>query len=88
MRDADLPGQNIFYVEAGIFVLAGRVMWAVLQWMSRMYILTDLRVIRLSGVFHVDIYDCPLRKIARTRLIYSMPRAIARTRVNRDHSAG
>lgn len=72
LRDADLPGQNIFYVEAGVFVLAGRVMWAVLQWMSRMYILTDLRVIRLSGVFNVDIYDCPLRKIARTRLIYSM----------------
>jgi hypothetical protein len=72
LRDADLPGQNIFYVEAGIFVLAGRVMFAVLQWMSHMYILTDLRVVRLSGVFNVDIYDCPLRKIARTRLIYSM----------------
>jgi hypothetical protein len=67
-----LPGQNILYIEAGLFVLAGRVMFAVLQWMSRLYILTDLRVIRLSGVFNVELFDCPLRKIARTRLIYTM----------------
>jgi hypothetical protein len=72
LRDEQLPGQNILYIEAGLFVLAGRVMFAVLQWMSRLYILTDLRVIRLSGVFNVELFDCPLRKIARTRLIYTM----------------
>jgi hypothetical protein len=72
LRDEQLPGQNIVYVEAGMFVLAGRVMFAVLQWMSRLYILTDLRVIRLSGVFNVELFDCPLRKIARTRLIYTV----------------
>lgn len=72
LRDEQLPGQNIVYIEAGLFVLAGRVMFAVLQWMSRLYILTDLRVIRLSGVFNVEIFDCPLRKIARTRLIYTL----------------
>ena len=53
---------------AGAFLLAGRVMWAVLQWMGRLYVLTDLRIVRLSGVFNVDIFDCPLRKIASTRL--------------------
>ena len=40
----------------------------VLQWMGRLYILTDMRIVRLSGVFNVEIFDCPLRKVARTRL--------------------
>ena len=53
---------------AGAFVLAGRVMWAVLQWMGRLYVLTDLRIVRLSGVFNVEIFDCALRKVGSTRL--------------------
>jgi hypothetical protein len=34
-------------------------------------VLTDLRVLRISGVFNVQIFDCPLRKVARTRLLQS-----------------
>jgi len=52
-------------VEAGIFVMAGRLMWAVLQWMGRLYILTDLRILSISGVFNSEVFDCPLRKVAR-----------------------
>ena len=55
-------------LELGVFLIAGRVMWAVLQWMGRLYVLTDLRILRLSGVFNVDIFDCPLRKVAQARL--------------------
>src|SRR5215207_591909 len=55
-------------IEAGIFIAAGRLMFAVLQWMARLYVLTDLRVLRISGVFNVQIFDCPLRKVARTRV--------------------
>lgn len=55
-------------IEAGIFLAAGRLMIAVLQWMARLYVLTDLRVLRISGVFNVQIFDCPLRKVARTRV--------------------
>jgi len=54
--------------EVGAFLIAGRVMWAVLQWMGRLYVLTDLRILRLSGVFNVEIFDCPLRKVAQARL--------------------
>jgi hypothetical protein len=53
---------------AATFVVAGRAMWAVLQWMGRLYVLTDLRVVRLSGVFNVEILDCALRKVAQTRI--------------------
>lgn len=67
----DFPGRTSTYVEAAIFLIAGRVMWAVLQWMGRLYILTDLRILRLSGVFTINIFDCPLRKVARTRVISS-----------------
>ena len=52
----------------GAFLIAGRIMWAVLQWMGRLYVLTDMRIVRLSGVFNVDIFDCALRKVATTRL--------------------
>jgi hypothetical protein len=66
------------WVEAGVFLMAGRVMWAVLAWMGRLYILTDLRIIRLAGVFTVDIFDCPLRKVARTLLESSFKEQVVR----------
>ncbi len=66
------------YIELGLFSMAGRLMWGIVQWMGRLYILTDMRVLSLSGVFHVDVFDCPLRKIARTRVVRTTPeRALA-----------
>jgi hypothetical protein len=55
-------------IEAGFWLGIARVMWAVLQWMGRLYILTDMRILRLSGVFTVSVFDCSLRKVARTLL--------------------
>jgi hypothetical protein len=55
-------------IYTATFVVGGRVMWAVLQWQGRLYVLTDLRVVRLAGVFNVEILDCALRKVAQTRL--------------------
>ena len=56
-------------IEGGVFLITGRLMFSVLQWTARLYVLTDLRVLRIAGVFNVTIFDCPLRKIARTRLL-------------------
>jgi hypothetical protein len=64
-------------VELGVSAISARLMWATLQWMSRLYILTDLRVLSVSGVFNVDIFDCPLRKVARTRVIRSAEERLA-----------
>lgn len=59
-----------FYVAwTGGIIIAGRVMASILQWMARFYVLTDLRIVRLQGVFTVDIFDCPLRQIARIRRV-------------------
>jgi hypothetical protein len=76
--DDRVPGHSTTYFEIAIFLIAGRVMWAVLQWMGRLYILTDLRILRLSGVFNINIFDCPLRKVARTRVIRSMRERLLR----------
>ncbi len=32
------------------------------------HVLTDLRIVRLSGVFTIDVFDCALRKVADTRV--------------------
>jgi hypothetical protein len=67
-----LPHHGRTYLEVGIFVLAVRLVWAFMQWTSKLYILTDLRVITITGVFTTDIFACPLRKVARTRLVYTL----------------
>ena len=53
-------------------LIAGRLMWATLQWMGRLFVLTDQRVLCVAGVFSVDVFDCPLRKVVRTRLVSTM----------------
>ena len=71
--------QSAAYVETAVAVVAGRVIWAILQWMGRFYILTDLRILRLGGVFTIELFDCPLRKVARTRVVASTLERIVRT---------
>ncbi len=68
-----------FYIEAAIFLIAGRIMWSVLAWMGRLYVLTDLRIIRLSGVFRLEIFDCALRKVARTTVQTSVRERLCAT---------
>ncbi|HEV2295904.1 MAG TPA: PH domain-containing protein [Tepidisphaeraceae bacterium] len=63
-----LPYNPFVYLETGIFLLAARLMWAVQQWTARLYVLTDMRVLSIAGVFSVNIFDCPLRKVAQVRL--------------------
>ncbi|HZL36184.1 MAG TPA: PH domain-containing protein [Tepidisphaeraceae bacterium] len=57
------------YFEAALFVIGGCLTWYVLQWMGRLYVLTDQRVLRLAGIFSIEVFDCPLRRVSRTRII-------------------
>lgn len=70
--DQYLPLDWRLYLEAGIFVIAGRITWAALQWMGRLYVLTDMRIVSIAGVFKPSVFECPLRKVARTRLTQSI----------------
>lgn len=66
--DQHLPYNPFVYVETGIFLIAARLMWAIQQWTARLYVLTDMRILRIAGVFNVSIFDCPLRKVSQVRL--------------------
>jgi hypothetical protein len=58
-------------VEAGMMLVACRAGWAILSWAGKLYLLTDMRVVRIWGVFSPQIHDIPLRRVARTRLTTS-----------------
>jgi len=42
-----------------------RVFVACFQWVARLYLLTNVRVMRIHGVLHADIAQCRLRAISR-----------------------
>ena len=54
---------SVFF--AGILCVAlARILVASLQWASRVYVLTNRRAMRVSGVFDVSVIDCPLARIS------------------------
>ena len=50
----------------GIAAAALRLGWQCLEWATRIYILTDRRVIRRRGVLRVNVFESPLRNIQHT----------------------
>lgn len=59
-------------VHLAILLVAARLMWSALQWMGRYYLITNLRLIRLSGVFDFQTPAIPLRKVSAVRLYRTM----------------
>jgi len=57
-------------------IAMGRIGFAGLQWLSRSYVLTDQRVIRIRGVFTIDIFQCSLERIQNTFLTMTVPERI------------
>jgi uncharacterized membrane protein YdbT with pleckstrin-like domain len=64
-----IPQLNSPTIIQGASVLAAaRLGLAVLQWVSRLYVLTNRRIMRLTGILNVDLFECPLTKIQNTYL--------------------
>ena len=63
---------STYIVEACGAAILARMGFAVLQWVSRSYVLTDRRVIRIRGVFTIDIFQCALNKIQNTFLVLTL----------------
>jgi hypothetical protein len=66
---SQLPGigwndRQAFALGMGLAAL--RVGWQFLEWLSRVYILTDRRVICRSGVLRVVVFETPLKNIQHT----------------------
>lgn len=49
-----------------------RLFWQFLEWLSRVYVLTDQRVIRVMGVMRISIFEAPLQQIQHTSLLFSV----------------
>ncbi len=45
-----------------------RLAFGLLQWQSRVYILTNLRVLRIRGVVRVEMFQCPLLQLNDVQL--------------------
>ena len=79
MNMSHMPQAYIrYYIDAGAFAVACRVMWATLNWKGRLYVLTDQRILRFAGVFTIDVFECPLRKVARTNLVRAFSERVLR----------
>ncbi|HUU84671.1 MAG TPA: PH domain-containing protein [Phycisphaerae bacterium] len=53
-------------VQLTLAVVALRIGMAVLQWVSRVYVLTNRRIMRIRGVFRASVFACPLVKVINT----------------------
>jgi hypothetical protein len=67
--DAHVPGPPSLVWQSALLVLVVRFMAAAAVWMSRVYALTDQRVLMLYGVFRPMVADVLLVDVARIRLL-------------------
>ena len=49
-----------------------RLFWQFLEWLSRVYVLTDRRVIRVKGVVRVQVFEAPLQRVQHTTTTFSL----------------
>ncbi|MEX2387106.1 MAG: PH domain-containing protein, partial [Phycisphaeraceae bacterium] len=59
-------------VLVGVGLVGARLFWQFLEWLSRVYVLTDQRVIRVRGVLRVYVFEARLREIQHTELLFSL----------------
>ncbi len=65
-----------------------RVSIAMFQWASRLYVLTNRRLMRIKGVLHVSVFECPLTKIQNTALTFTLSQRILRIGTIQIQTAG
>lgn len=49
-----------------------RIGWQFLEWLSRVYVLTDRRIIRVRGVLRVEVFQARLSRIQHTEVLFSV----------------
>jgi len=58
-------------IQGTVLVIACRVAVALLRWVSRFYVLTNRRVLRICGVLRVHVLDIALVDVINTRVTVS-----------------
>lgn len=64
-------GARLTVAAVAVGGVALRVALAVLDWLGRVYVLTDRRLIRQRGILHVNVFECPLDRIQNTYLDFT-----------------
>lgn len=62
--------QSIIMITLGLMLL--RLFWQFFEWLGRIYVLTDCRVIRIRGVLSVSVYEARLTQLQYTKVHMSM----------------
>lgn len=63
-------GAEILWIAAALVLL--RLGWQTLEWLSRVYVLTDHRVLRVQGVIRVSVFESQLDHLQHTGLFLSL----------------
>ena len=63
---------NREWVLLGMSLIALRLVWQFVDWLSRVYVLTDQRIIRVRGVLRVSVFECRLAQIQQTDLLFTL----------------
>lgn len=71
-RQGWLPIRSIDVLLLGIGLSGLRLFWQFLEWLSRIYVLTDRRVVRVYGVVRVNVFECSLKRIQHTQMSFSL----------------
>ncbi|MCC7408527.1 MAG: PH domain-containing protein [Phycisphaeraceae bacterium] len=69
---APIPLTGTDAVILTTLLLTLRLFWQFLEWLSRVYVLTDRRVIRVKGVLRIDVFETPLKNVQHTSTLFSL----------------
>jgi hypothetical protein len=67
-----IPWTDHQAIALGVFLGAVRLAWQFLEWVSRVYVLTDRRVLRRKGVLRVSVFECRLSQVQQTAVFQSL----------------
>ncbi len=65
-----LARRDLVLITIGL--LGARLFWQFFEWLSRVYVLTDRRVIRVEGVIRVRVFECQLQQVQHTTMFFSL----------------
>ena len=60
------------FILLGVTLSAMRLAWQFVEWLSRVYVLTDQRIIRVKGVIRVTVFEAQLKQIQQTELVFTL----------------
>ena len=56
----------------GAALIAVRLTWQFFEWLSRIYVLTDRRILRIMGVLRVYVFESQLKKLQHTQVVFTI----------------